>query len=607
MSLKSHGKLRNGYGSLASEATVVGKPYNNVTQTDGTDEAATGVPSGSSLSEATVNLTKLCIGSGVMALPYAVQKGGLILSPIFLAVIAWWNYFSCIQMMNCKKACREISIPPEISSTYSRIAYCGSGWAGVRVTDACIIITLLGVCVTFIITFTSLLVSIPGNVLTAPQWALVSAFLTFPICCSKDVSRLVRYSFLGLLCLLVGMCVITMFGVDLYGHEALQGFIKGDSMLPLWPDSLSDLATFVGIATFGYGTCSLAFPVEESMAVPSEFPKAAKASLVFVWVVYALVGDGISSLFIYDSRGIASNILRNLPVHALSAHIVKLSMCAVCLLTFPLTFIPSAQMLEQLYAKRIHQLSTMCGGGGADGGGDRGGVNAGLCIDGSGSTSARGYYNYTFIGASDHEMTLMHPELDVSGNNNNNNNKPTAADMAPIQEGGSQPAHTPAISTALSVIHRLILMAFLQSVAVHVPCFGLVVSLLGCFTVSILSFVLPPLLSIQIITSPAARRVANHSRGPNVHQSTSTSTSTSTSVGSSLKSSHLPAAAGAAAIGGDDDGNGTSELGPDIDSGDADMAYYRDILLLVVGTLTTIVATAIVAMQCITDVENAEC
>jgi len=151
---------------------------------------------GSSVQDATINLTKLCIGSGIMALPYAVQKGGLVLSPIFLAIIAWWNYFSCIQMMACKKACRQISIPPEISSTYSRIAYCSSGWWGVRTTDACIIVTLLGVCVTFIITFTSLLVSLPGNVLSVPEWACISAVLTFPVCCSRDVSRLVRYSFL---------------------------------------------------------------------------------------------------------------------------------------------------------------------------------------------------------------------------------------------------------------------------------------------------------------------------------------------------------------------------------------------------------------------------
>ena len=51
-----------------------------------------------------------------------------------------------------------------------------------------------------------------------------------------------------------------------------------------------------------------------------------------------------------------------------------------------------------------------------------------------------------------------------------------------------------------------------------------------------------------------------------------------------------------------------TETGPQSGSGDpVDMAYYRDISLLVVGSATTIVATAIVAAQCITDIETAEC
>ena len=42
--------------------------------------------------------------------------------------------------------------------------------------------------------------------------------------------------------------------------------------------------------------------------------------------------------------------------------------------------------------------------------------------------------------------------------------------------------------------------------AIYVPCFGDVISLLGCFTVSILSFVMPPLLHYKIVSIPLSHK-----------------------------------------------------------------------------------------------------
>ena len=504
----------------------------------------------SSSTEAAVNLTKLCIGSGILALPYAVQKGGLLLSPIFLALIAWWNYFSCIQMIECKHACVDKFVPSSISSTYSRIAYCASGSWGVWITDSCIIITLLGVCVTFVITFSTLLRSVPGgDILTTSQWAAVSAVLTFPACCSRDVSKLVKYSFLGLLCLLVGMCAISVFGVQLYGTAAMQT-MQSVWDLPLWPATLADFATFIGIATFGYGTCSLAFPVEESMAFPQEFPKAAQWALVFVWGVYAVVGDVLAVLFVHDPHGVASNILRNLPLDAYSAHIVKLCMCAACLLTFPLTFIPGAQMLERLLRQELMSLSQLVG-------------NTPVAQSNNGAHSAEYELNQNVVaiekvlvgGLEAGQLTeasrLLLRDADGSALQPSSL-RPEESDTT-HSEGNNGENDVNTIPNNARIVHRLILVLMLQFISAHVPCFGLVVSLLGCFTVSILSFVLPPLFSLRIISAKAVDdRISESS---------------------------------------------------DVAAG----SYRRDLLLLILGLLTTVVATAIVIMQSIQSLSLEEC
>ena len=58
---------------------------------------------------------------------------------------------------------RDYVTPPEATSTYSMIAYCAGGWRALYITDFCIIVTLLGVCVTYLITFITLLSDVPGD------------------------------------------------------------------------------------------------------------------------------------------------------------------------------------------------------------------------------------------------------------------------------------------------------------------------------------------------------------------------------------------------------------------------------------------------------------
>lgn len=65
--------------------------------------------------------------------------------------------------MDCKSTCSNVEFPSHLSSTYSKMAYAGAGQLGVIVTDMSIIITLLGVCIAFQITFATLLHEVPGT------------------------------------------------------------------------------------------------------------------------------------------------------------------------------------------------------------------------------------------------------------------------------------------------------------------------------------------------------------------------------------------------------------------------------------------------------------
>jgi solute carrier family 36 (proton-coupled amino acid transporter) len=276
---------------------------------------------------------QVCIGAGVLALPYAIEKGGLLVGPIAIAAVAAWNAVACRMMIECKNATAHLPVPRGMSSTYSTIAYHGAGYFGVYLTDFSLVVTLLGVCIAFQITFSTLLEEIPFVNLSKDSLLLLSLVLLTPVIVVRDVSKLSIFSLAGLVCLIVGIVAILSYGSWKYGHDALinpfQSPSNIDTVLTLWPTTLSDASAFFGVATFCFGLCSMAFPIEESMAVREDFGKAVFYSLLFVWFVYAVIGNVGAILFIHDPTGIKDNILRNLPANQAASSIVNFSMALV--------------------------------------------------------------------------------------------------------------------------------------------------------------------------------------------------------------------------------------------------------------------------------------
>ena len=66
--------------------------------------------------EAAVALAKCCVGSGVLALPSAVQRGGLVFSPLALIGMASWNYVAVDMMVVCKQIVASRKLPPGVNS-----------------------------------------------------------------------------------------------------------------------------------------------------------------------------------------------------------------------------------------------------------------------------------------------------------------------------------------------------------------------------------------------------------------------------------------------------------------------------------------------------------
>ena len=91
---------------------------------------------GSNSVQSVLNLVKVCIGTGALALPFAVSQGGILFGTFGLFVIAGWNQYASYRL----DMLRGWTGAP----TYASLAEVVLGpWARMLV-DVCTISTLLG-------------------------------------------------------------------------------------------------------------------------------------------------------------------------------------------------------------------------------------------------------------------------------------------------------------------------------------------------------------------------------------------------------------------------------------------------------------------------------
>lgn len=96
--------------SIKTREEGIGKkpadPENVIVQnicSDDDDEMNTtnGNPKGASIFQTALNIAKLCMGTGTLALPFASQKGGLVFNVVGLGLIGLWNYYSACCLLRC--------------------------------------------------------------------------------------------------------------------------------------------------------------------------------------------------------------------------------------------------------------------------------------------------------------------------------------------------------------------------------------------------------------------------------------------------------------------------------------------------------------------------
>jgi amino acid permease len=208
------------------------------------------------------------------------------------------------------------------------------------------------------------------------------------------------------------------------------------------------LAEFYGVASFCFGIPPLAFPIQHSMTRPDRFSAAVRWSMASAALLYIAIAETVALLY----PTAPSNILFALPAASFLATGVRLLVLVVCLLSYPLAMVPLAESIE----KALLLLEARAHGPAADPS-ERAPLRAGAAAGGGAGGAA------------------------------------TATAEGP--RGSRLPVRVSLVVTSAVV-------------GTAVPCFGLVVSFLGAFSVALLAFVLPPLFHLCLVSMPLTRAEA---------------------------------------------------------------------------------------------------
>ncbi|CAM9396892.1 unnamed protein product [Discosporangium mesarthrocarpum] len=399
-----------------------------------------------------LNIGNLSFGAGMLALPYAFEKGGLAVGLLGLGLVLWWNKCCCQLMVEMKEEylLRLKANPnmPTEPTTYAAVGLMAMGKVGAWLVNASVVITLLGAATAYFINANDLLSDTPlyvGKSLSADSAmylnTVIYMLMMYPLTLAKSLAPLAKLSVPAVLSLFGGFAVIITLGLHRYG-----GWPSGQELLD-WPSLIgpADLAafsSFFGVAVFSFGVTLMAYDVQESMANQKSFMSTLNVSLVLIWEVYTLTG-GVASIIYMQGGHISDNIMSDSPAGELSGVLLRVFMTMATLFTYPLVMQPVISIVEEGVAMMLGQAAV----------GESAAVNLG----------------YGAINSSDAEAAVSEAP-------------------GPLKQTG--------LTWGQSLVVRGVLVLLTGIFATAIPMFGVVVSLLGSASISLGSFVLPPLFHL---------------------------------------------------------------------------------------------------------------
>jgi amino acid permease len=286
-----------------------------------------------------LNIAKTCLGTGIIALPFAASQVECWIHITGILAIALWclvcvqRLLSCLDLVHFIRKNRKVELPNDCSGL-GEVAFFAYGKVGFHAMDIIFFGLLFMIIVAYLdaaLGFLQDTIFVTSNRL----WnALVPAIIIGYLASGEEMESLSKVSALG-----IGL-ILMVFGILIFGY--------GDfDELSEWPTSKTTVANFAqwfGTTVFGFGLVPLTYNFRASMKDKGDMMLASALGLAGTSLLYIVLSVGVVLLF--PATLLQGDVLTLLPNNSFLPAVVRLAMVGLVLTTAPLLVLPCGELIQ---------------------------------------------------------------------------------------------------------------------------------------------------------------------------------------------------------------------------------------------------------------------
>lgn len=282
-------------------------------------------------SGAVILLVKSFVGTGVLFLPKAYLNGGMMFSNIVLLVVSLLSYYCFILLVDTRL---------KIEGSFGDIGGILYGkWMRALILSS-VALSQIGFVSAYIVFTAESLQAFVLAVSKCRTWidikfmVLMQLVIFLPLSLIRDISKLGLTAIIAEVFIAFGLVLISYFDIRTmvdYGVADIVNFNPQDWTL------------FIGTAIFTFEGVGLIIPIQESMKEPSKFPPVLAGVMIFVTILYIVMGAMSYAAFGSTTHTV---VLLNLPQESKFVNAIQLFYSLAILLSTPLQLFPAIRIME---------------------------------------------------------------------------------------------------------------------------------------------------------------------------------------------------------------------------------------------------------------------
>ncbi|KAL4491893.1 hypothetical protein ABPG72_006148 [Tetrahymena utriculariae] len=302
--------------------------------------------------EAFLNFMSSMIGTGVLAIPFAMYQSGYVLGTIIIIALGYFSFkqIQClleivdhrIERIRIKSNDNLIQVQKAENINYQELIFDILGQKSMLFGEYCLVLYQVGACISYIIFFSQFLneaAKYSGFHISQFISVLITLLILIPF---QFIDNIHHFSNLGLYCLLsFFFCATLMFYDAFYIFKNPSSTIYYDRWY-----SFKESGNLIGVATYAFEGVGLVFHIKQSMKKKNDFNKILSFTMLICAITYILFG--VVGVLAYGPK-LNQIILMNIPYDGWVSLFCKVGYALGKLLCIPLCLFPCYEIILKYF------------------------------------------------------------------------------------------------------------------------------------------------------------------------------------------------------------------------------------------------------------------